>query len=102
MAAQNERKFPGEIVPVMEPGVESLAPEWTREMSGVANQEPPALRQARDDPPMHPKRSEPTDVGGTTAPAKSDFSPGGQILGSYRLYLFLQVLKTDPSSARER
>ena len=71
-------------------------------MSGVANQEPPALRQARDDPPMHPKRSEPTDVGGTTAPAKSDFSPGGHILGRYRLYLFLQVLKTDPSPARER
>jgi hypothetical protein len=39
-------------------------------MSGVADQESSALRQARDDPPMHPKRSEPPDIGGTTAPAK--------------------------------
>src|ERR1700722_8916743 len=102
MAAQNERKFPGEIVAVMEPRVESLATERTREMSGVANQESPALREARNDPPMHPKRGEPTDVGGSTAPAKSDFSPGAHILGRYRRHLFLQVLKTDPPSARER
>jgi hypothetical protein len=39
---------------VMQSRVEPLSAKRAREMSGIADQKPPAVGQARDDPPVHP------------------------------------------------
>src|SRR5262249_14918626 len=62
----------------------------------------PAVRQARDDPPVHPKRREPSDVGGPTPPAEPYPDAGDDVFGGYRLYRLFQVLETDPAPAPER
>src|SRR5918994_2156484 len=55
IAAQDERQFPREVVAVVQPRVEPLTAERAREVGGVADQEPLAVRQARDYPPVHPE-----------------------------------------------
>ena len=86
----------------MQPRVEPLPAERAREVGGVADQEPPAVRQARDDPPVHPKRRGPGDVGGSTPPAEPYLGTGDDVFGGYRLYLLFQVLESEPAPARER
>src|SRR5829696_4443764 len=102
MAAQDERQLPRQVVAVVQPRVEPLPAERAREVGGVADQETPAVRQARDDPPVHPKRREPGDVGGSTPPAEPYLGAGGDVFGGYRLYRLFQVLEGEPAPARER
>ena len=102
VAAQDERELPREVVAVMQARVEPFAAERARQVSGVADQETPAVRQARDDPPVHPKRREPGDVGGSIFPAEPYLDPGDDVFGGYGLHLLFQVLETDPAPARER
>ena len=59
VAAQDERQLPRQVVAVVQAGVEPFAAERARQVGGVADQEPPAVRQARHDAPMHPERREP-------------------------------------------
>ena len=102
MPAQDEREHPSEVVAVLQPRVEPLPAEWAREVSGVADQETPAVRQARDDPPVHPKRREPGDIRGSTPPAEPSLDAADDVFDGYRLYRLFQVLETDPTPARER
>ena len=102
MAAQDERELPREVVAVMQARVEPFSAERARQVSGVADQETPAVRQARDDPPVHPKRREPGDVGGSILPAEPYLDAGDDFFGGYGLHLLFQVLETDPAPARER
>src|SRR5215211_6764770 len=102
MAAQDERQLPREVVAVMQPRVESLPGERAREVSSVADQETPPVRYARDDPPVHPNRREPGDVGGEAPPTEPYLGAGGDVFGGYRLYPLFQVLETEPAPARER
>ena len=94
MAAQDERELPREVVAVVQARVEPFAAERAREVSGVADQETPAVRQARDDPPVHPKRREPGDVGGSILPAEPYLDPGDDVFGGYGLHLLFQVLES--------
>ena len=102
MPAQDEREHPSEVVAVLQPRVEPLPAEWAREVSGVADQETPAVRQARDDPPVHPKWREPGDVGGLILPTEPYLDVGDDVFGGYCLYRLFQVLETDPAPARQR
>src|SRR5215210_8860347 len=94
IAAQDERRLPREVVAVMQPRVEPLPAERTREVGGVADQEAPSVRQTRDDPPVHPKLREPGDVGGPRPPPEPYLYAGGDIFGGYRLYPLFQVLES--------
>src|SRR5260370_3745571 len=83
----------------MQSRVESLPAEWTREMSGVADQETPVVRQARDDPPVHPKRREPAHVRGPAPPPDPYLNAGGDVFRGYPLHPLFPVLDTHPASA---
>src|SRR5262249_35251301 len=99
--AQDESEFPRQVVAVVQARVEPLPAERARQVGGVADQEPPAVRQARDDPSMHPERREPGDVGGFIFPAEAYPDPSDDVFDGYGLHLLFQVLETDPAPARE-
>jgi hypothetical protein len=61
-AAQPERELPGQVVGVVEAGVQALAAERARQVAGVAEQEASALRQARDHAVVHAKGRRPPNV----------------------------------------
>src|SRR5918998_4939436 len=86
----------------MQSRVETLSTKRAREVNSVADQETLAVRQARDDPPVHPKRREPGDVGGSTPPTEPYLGAGGDVFDGYRLYRLFQVLEGEPAPARER
>jgi hypothetical protein len=102
VSTQHEGELPCEVVTVVQARVEPFAAEGAREMGGVADQETPAVRQARDDPPVHPERREPGDVGGSIFLAEACLDPGDDVFGGYGLHLLFQVLERDPAPARER
>src|SRR5215212_295533 len=99
---QDERQLPREVVAVVQPRVEPLPAERAREVGVVADQETPSVRQARDDPPVHPKRREPGDVGGPTPPTDSCLGTGDDVFGGYRLYPLFEVLESEPAPPWER
>ena len=101
VAAQDERQLPGQVVAVVQARVEPFAAERARQVGGVADQEPPAVRQARHHPPVHPERREPGDVGGPIFPAEPCLDPGDDVLDGYALDVLLEVLEADPASAGE-
>jgi hypothetical protein len=102
IAAQDERQLPREVVAVVQPRVHPLPAERAREVGGVADQETLAVRQAGDDPPVHPERREPGDVGGSTPPTEPYLGACGDVFVGYRLYPIFQVLESEPAPARER
>jgi hypothetical protein len=69
----------------MQACVEAFTAERARQVSGVADQETPAVRQARDDSPVHPKRREPGDVGGSMFPTEPYLDPGDDVFSGYGL-----------------
>src|SRR5262245_35878449 len=97
LTAQNEREFPREVVAVMQTRVEPFSAKRARQVSSVADQKPPAVRQTRYDPPVHPKQREPGNVGGSIFSTESYLDPGDDVGGGYGLNLLFQVLETDPA-----
>src|SRR5215470_3905966 len=71
-------------------------------MRSVADQEPAPVREARDDPAVHPELGGPGDVGGPEFSVEAGLDPGHDIVRGHRLHVFLEVLEADPATARER
>src|SRR5262247_807266 len=71
-------------------------------MRSVADQEPAPVREARDDPAVHPELGGPRDVGGPESSVEAGLDPGHDIVRGHRLHVFFEVLEADPATALER
>ena len=81
----------------MKPRVEPLTAERARKVSGVADQETLAVRQARDDPPVHPERREPGYVSRSRPTTEPYLDAGDDVFCGYRLCVLFQVLESEPA-----
>jgi len=71
MSLKHQRELPCQVVAVVQAGIEPFSAERAGEVGGVADQESVTIRQAGDDPPVHPERREPADVGRAEFPVEA-------------------------------
>ena len=57
-----EGQLPGQVVPIVQTGVQAFTTERAGQMTGVAEEEAPTIGQVRGHPPMHAERCSPADV----------------------------------------
>jgi hypothetical protein len=102
LSAQHERKFPRQVVPIVQSRIKTFAAKGARKMGRVPNEEPLPIGQPRNNPPMHPKRREPIHIRRAILFADARHNSSSDFINRYCLDFFFEILKADPSSAWQR
>ena len=81
LAANDQREFPSDIGRVHKRLIQSLAAEWTRQVSGIAKQKAPPVAQALSGPHVHFEIRNPLQIVQTNVDADAGIEQRPELAG---------------------